>query len=117
MISQLNALQNSTTADYLETAQLMSQCKWVLFGYCAMLISTFIVTSVLEVILYNQLCPFVTKPLPVCKECGMTLEHEVPYCPYCGYDMNQKEISSRPNQTKSVTDENAAKRKTNKKED
>lgn len=109
-ISSLKLMDDITTADKIATAELINTYKWNLYGGGAWLITTFIVTTILELVLYNQICPFVEKTLPVCQRCGMTLEDELPFCPYCGNDMTKKE----PNVTNSMQ---TRKSKTTKKED
>lgn len=109
-ISSLKLMDDTTTADIIAAEELINTYKWNLYGGCAWFITTLIVTTILELVLYNQICPFVEKVLPVCQRCGMILKNELPFCPYCGNDMTKKE----PNVTNSMQIRES---KTTKKED
>ncbi len=117
-ISALKTLNDQTTADKLASAQVINNYKWALFGSCTWLITTIILTAVLELLLYHQINPFVEKQLPVCKVCGMTLEEETPFCPYCGHDMTSNQTNNTPVQLSQPHKKTTAQsRKRTKKED
>ncbi len=115
-ISSLKIIEDTTTAEKIATAELLNACQWALYGSCAMLIATLVVTAVLELMLYNQIYPFVEKTLPICPKCGMTLEDETPYCPYCGNDMLSNENTDITHQAKLSTETTKQKTARKKKE-